>query len=731
MARVATSQPGRARGDARQRVINEAMRPAEATADWLHQISKLTEATGEGVKVIGEGLDGLSLAVARTEEQAATAAALLLREALETPDQTCAFITPDQALARRVSAKLSRWGVEADSSAGAPLARFPTGVLMALVARATVEPVSPKLLLGILKHPFVKLGFDEAEFARRRATLERQALRGPRPRDWPALHRRLAKPERDREEHPEAAARRLAAGELAQMLQAALAIAAEPFANDATATAPEATRALTQSVEALCTSLEGSTGSLWSGAAGESAATLLAGLIDDGDALPPMTAAGFEALLGKLLEGETVRTGGASHPRLRILGAIEARLVRADRVVLAGLEEGVWPQATPIDPFLSRPMRKALGLPPPERRIGLSAHDFAQAACAPNVVLLHTKRRGGQPTVPSRWLWRLHTLAEGAGVTIPERAGVAAWARALDAPASERPTYAPRPAPTPPVELRPRELSVTRIERWLRDPYAIYAQYVLRLRALERPDASAEARARGVAVHRALERLTLLHPHVLPEESESIVEGLLITSLEEEGFHGAALARERATAPHAARFVVRFERARRHEHLHIHPEQSGRFAFAAPGGEFGVSARADRIEVLGDKGAVLDFKTGRAPTKKEIEAGFAPQLTLTGAILAHGGFTALGPLTPNSLTYVRVTGRRNPGETVERASGDEAATLSAEALDRLQNHVARYDQVSTGYLSWAAPQFLKDFGGDYDHLARVWEWAVLGDQEEE
>ena len=182
-----------------------------------------------GVGVIGEGLDGLSLVTARTEEEAATAAALLLREALEIPDQTCALITPDQALARRVSAKLSRWGVEADSSAGAPLARFPTGVLMGLVARASVDPVSPKLLLGILKHSFVKLGFDEDEISRdRRATRSSVGLCAVRgPRDWATLYLRLGPPA-DREETPDRAARREAALELARALNAALDLAARP-----------------------------------------------------------------------------------------------------------------------------------------------------------------------------------------------------------------------------------------------------------------------------------------------------------------------------------------------------------------------------------------------------------------------------------------------------------------------------------------------------------------------
>ena len=662
-----------ARGLSRQRVINEALRPAKATADWRRQIAKLAkEAEQTGVDPIAEGLDGLSVVTARNEEEAATMAALLLREALQTPDETCALVTPDQALARRVSAKLSRWGVEADSSAGAPLAQFPVGVLIALAARAATQPVKPSMLLGLVKHPYVRLGLDVGDLGARAAMLERFALRGAPARSWDAIRKRVLGDE------AESSATRVAAADLAQRLQTALALAATPF-EGGEAEVVDAARALVHAVEALCADADGATGDLWSGGAGEAAAALLASLIDDGAAMPRVDASGFDALVGALIEGETVRTGGASHPRLRILGAIEARLVRADHVVLAGLEEGVWPQAAPIDPFLSRPMRKTLGLPPPERRIGLSAHDFAQAACAPRVVMLHTERRGGQPTVQSRWLWRLQTLAMGGGLTLPGRPELSDWAEALDAPRSPVPQLAPRPRPTPPREVRPRSLYVTRIERWVRDPYAIYAQYILNLRPMERPDEPAEARARGNAIHKALETIAKGWPETLPEIAT--VESLLIECLQAEGFEGGALARARPSVPHAARFIVtEFEQKRRVKRPAILAEQTGALSFAAPGGEFTVKARADRLEIADGCGAVIDFKTGRAPKDKEIKAGFAPQLTLTGAILAHGGFDNAGAATPAGLIYVRVNGRRPPGEVLDVFTGDDAAAVSEQAL---------------------------------------------------
>jgi ATP-dependent helicase/nuclease subunit B len=500
-----------------------------------------------------------------------------------------------------------------------------------------------------------------------------------------------------------------------------------PFAEGA-ASAAEAARTLADALEGLATGPGGGLGDLWSGLAGEAAAGLVTALINDSDGLPPVTAAGFAELMEQLLAREVVRGGGASHPRLRILGAIEARLIQADRLVLAGLEEGVWPQGAPVDPFLSRPMRASLGLPPPERRIGLSAHDFAQGACAPRVVLIHSARRQGAPAVASRWLWRLETLARGAGLALPARDDVLAFARGLDAPANFRP--AARPAPRPPVSARPRRLPVTGIERWVRDPYAVYARYILGLKRLDRPGEPVEALARGTAIHAAFERFAREHPGPLDVGAEAAFQEILMAALRDAGVARARLARERALAINVAPWVIAFERRRR-EGARLIVEQSGAYAFDAPGGRFTVTAKADRIEVRGRTADVLDFKTGAAPTAKQVISGLAPQLTLTAAILRHGGFETIGPAEPGALVYVRVSGGRVPGREEARGEAPDSADLAAAALAGLRRRVQAFDDRATPYVSWAAPQFIGRYGGDYDHLARLWEWGVIGGDGEE
>jgi ATP-dependent helicase/nuclease subunit B len=730
-------EPGDVKGRWRRRIINEALRPAEATADWLNQIEALRrEAAEAGVDPFAEGLAGLSVVTARTEDEAAAVAALLLRETLETPDRTAALITPDAVLARRVSARLARWGVLADSSAGAALAGFPVGVLAALVARNVTDPLDPVGLLAILKHPLTRLGLEaEARDPAVRA-LERFALRGVRPRSRDQIGERLQDAGRARDGQP-AAPERLTeidgARRLFERLDTALALARAPFLAEIAAPAVAA-RALVEALQALAEGLEpGDFGDLWSGAGGEAAVELFSALINESGGLPGVDAEGFADLVEALLAGANVRTGANSHPRLRILGAIEARLIRADRLILAGLEEGVWPAPAPVDPFLSRPMRKAAGLPPPERRIGLSAHDFAQAACAPEVVLLNTERRGDAPAVASRWLWRLRTLALGAGIALPDRPELLDWARALDAPISPAPDNlktAPRPRPKPPAGARPRQLPVTGVERWIRDPYAIYARYILNLRPLDRPDEPVDARARGTAIHAAFERFARDHPGALTADGHAIFSVILMEELVRAGVPAPRLTREQALADNVAPWVMALE-ARRRPGARFLIEQSGLHRIETPGGGFTVTAKADRIELRAARGDILDFKTGAAPSKKQVESGLSPQLTLTAAILHHGGFAEARGIIPRDLVYVRVSGGRVPGREEVRAGDGESLDLALRALEGLRKRAERFEDPETPYIAWAAPQFIDQYGGDYDHLARLWEWHVIGDGDAE
>lgn len=703
------------RGRSRRRVINEALRPAKATADWVDVIAALRrEGLGAGVDPIAEGLEGLSTLAARSEEDAAGAAALLLREALETPGKTAALVTPDPALARRVSARLARWGVGVDSSAGVPLSATPVGALLALTAASACDPLDPVRALSILKNPLVKLAREGPALDRARTELERDGLRGPRAPNLDVLTGKV---------------KDAGGAALARDLIGALQAWAGAF-DGGPIPAETAAFALTETLETLCATTAGGSGALWGGAAGEAAAGLISALMEEASGLPDCGPEDFTEVMERLLASSVVRTGGLAHPRLRILGAIEARLVRADRLVLAGLEEGVWPRPPPTDPFLSRPMRASLGLPPPERRTGLSAHDFAQAACAPEVTLIHIERRDGQPTVKSRWLWRLETLAKGAGLSLPRNEEAARWAEQLDAALADPPrslSPARPPEPRPPVSARPRSLSVTRVEVLVRDPYQIYAERILKLQPLPRPDEAVEVKSRGTAIHNAFEELSKAWPTLKAGEAEPRFAELYIEGLRAEGATDASLARETTLAARAADWVVDYERRRRGPGVEVVVEQKG--TLVLPDVNFTVTAKADRLEVTDAGVHIVDFKTGSAPSKRQVQTGFSPQLTLTAAIVAGGGFDGVGARAPGELLYVRITGREPAGEEVPRAAPEESAGMAAEALAGLKVLVARYDRQDEPYRSRIAPQFVVTYASDYDHLARVAEWST-GDEDE-
>jgi len=272
-------------------------------------------------------------------------------------------------------------------------------------------------------------------------------------------------------------------------------------------------------------------------------------------------------------------------------------------------------------------------------------------------------------------------------------------------------------------------MAVTQVELWIRDPYAVYARRILDLKPLQRPDEPIEARARGSAIHDAFETFFDRYGPTLPDQAEAKFEDCLVEALTEAGMPLARMTRERALARNVAPWVIAFERRRR-DGARLVVEQTGELTFAALAGAFTVTAKADRIEVRNHRADVLDFKTGNPPSTKQVLAGLSPQLTLTAAILAGGGFTDVGPALPRQLVYVKVSGARPPGKEFVIIDDKDAKQETDKALERLKDKVAQYDHPDTGYSSWAMPQFIGKFFGDYDHLARLWEWHVIGGSDE-
>ena len=694
---------------ARAKVLSWALRPASATADWAAAGASLS---GDEVAM---GLADLRRIDCAGPGEEASVVALLLRQALEDPATTAALVTPDRGLARRVAAELGRWDIEVDDSAGQPLADTPPGSLLRLSAEMIDGKLGPIGLLAALKHPLAAGGLKPAEFRRRVRALELAVLHGPRP--GPGFEGLDAALRADHRAQPLRSWLR----DLARM--------AAPFEKALTARRPRLGRLVTAHLrfaEALAAS-DAAPGAerLWAQEAGEAAARFMAELADSAGADLAFGGARYPALLSTLMAGQVVRPRQPRHPRLAILGPLEARLQGHDLVILGGLNEGSWPAQVDPGPWMSRPMRRDFGLPAPERRIGLAAHDFAQLCSTRRVVLTRARRAEGAPTVPSRWLLRLDALLQALGhpgELARSADQVRSWAAGLDRAAQVQPVAAP--APRPPLAVRPRSLSVTQIETWMRDPYALYARHVLGLKRLDPIDADPGAAERGTLIHEALEAYVKDHPEAPPADA------LAALLAEGERRFGWVRARPGLWAfwwprfERIARWFVEADGAARAEGRRPLPELKGGLELSAPGGPFRLTAKADRIDRLADgRLAILDYKTGQPPKREEVELGFAPQLPLEAAIALAGGFAGLAGAEVAELVYWRLSGGTPPGEIVPIKA--EPSELAAEARDGLAELVARFDQEETPYRSLPRPAWAPRYS-DYEHLARVKEWSAGG-----
>ncbi|MBN9530644.1 MAG: double-strand break repair protein AddB [Alphaproteobacteria bacterium] len=704
---------GEAGESPRARLLNEALAPASETHRWR-----------ELAPVPAAALAGLSRLEAAGPREEATAIALMLREALETAGQTAALITPDRALARRVAAELRRWDVTIDDSAGRPLAHSPPGLFLRLLIEACAEDLAPVPLLALLKHPLTAAGLDRAACRRLARRLERKVLRGPRPA--PGIHGlRVAVARLGDEAELPAFVDRLEAA-LKPLLDL-MALAAPPL------------KQLVEATTAAAEALAGEAGEkgearLWAGDAGEALSGFLQELGEAADVLPELPGLSWPPLLTELLSRQMVRPRQGAHPRLAIYGLLEARLQQADLLILGGLNEGTWPPEAEVDPWLSRPMRARFGLPPLERRVGLTAHDFVQAAAAGRVVLSRAIKVGGTPTVPSRWLARLETrLADAARWKATLLAEPPAWVEALDRPAAV--AASPPPRPRPPLAARPRELSVTRIETLRRDPYAIFAEYILKLRALRPLDEDAGAAERGTRIHKALDDWARAHPgDALPADALPRLiaagEEALADIVDRPTVRAFWLPRFRRIAA----WFLEFERGRRQHARTLATELKGTVTIAAPAGPFVLKGTADRIDRLADgRLSIVDYKTGRVPSVKEVESFLAPQLPLEAAMARRGAFPGIAPADVAELLYVRMTGGDPPGEAlpVQRTREPiDVTALAEEAFARCEALIAEYDAEATAYLSRPIPELVKAVG-DYDHLARVAEWGGFAGWDED
>ena len=699
---------------ARRQLMREVFRPAALSASWqrLGDASPMIDRTA---------LRGLKVITARDRREEANLIALSLREALETPDQTAAVVTPDRQLAELVIADLRRWDIVIEDSAGKRLSLCPPGRFLSLLCDAVDADFAPLRLLSLLKHPYCGGGMNPIQFRHYVDQIELAALRGPRPANGLT-----------------GLAAALDNANLRDFLETHVMANLAPLISCWTAPNPtlaSLSEGLAEAGERLCATVMDSTGTtadrgvgamaLWKGPDGMAASDLFRSLATDGRD-SAIEARDMPQILRQLLEGETVHPFGTPHPRLAILGAVEARMhpaqvVGAHRLILAGFNEGNWPPRPDIDPWMNSAMRAAVGLPPKNWRSGLSAHDVYMATCSKDIIITRADKEAGTPTTKSRWLQRMEVVLTALGLRDDVNDGAQEKAWLAKSEPKTIPQAATRPAPCPPLASRPRQFSATEIDIWITDPYAIYAKKILRLKPLDDIDRPADAALRGILFHDALADFSKANPtgELGPDALQELLafgKAQFASRIDQPSIRYFWWTRFQAMAA----WFIENENRRRAGLRAVYAEINGLVYLQADRGPIKLTARADRLEHdLHGGWVIVDYKTGNVPTGTLIRKGVRNQLAVEGLIAVEGGFDGLpaGPI--KALEYWHLSGKKSaPGEI--KTPFDEMFDAD-EIRYRLESLATDFDQAGTAYPSEPDPSTVPHFK-PYQHLSRSREW---------
>ncbi len=683
---------------ARGELISQVMRPASTSQKWMAE--DLTEMAINGVTRIDA--DNL--------QQEAHIIALIMRQHLEIPEKTITLITPDRNLAKRVKMDLTRWNIDVDDSAGTPLSKTRLGYFLTLTSQLMSREHSMITLLEILKHPLCHFEDQKDKYQTLVSDLEVFALRGPKIENYEEIKTKINLIENEKKR-----------SDLIQFIEKIENIYSQAW-QSTKVSLDEWVKQHIEILEKLSLA-----DSLWVEEEGKIAAHLLSNILGHKQWHSKITAEDYIDTLETLMNQETVRAKFQKHPRLKILSPIEGQLQSADIIILAGLNEGIWPVSASHDPWMSRPMRKRFGLPDLERQIGLSAHNFCQHLANDHVILTRSKMNEGAETVPSRWLLRLETVLKKAHLSLPdsENSFYKTLIKSLDETSKIQPY--PQPRPTPPVSIRPRQLSVTEIETWLRDPYSIYAKHILKLKKIPDIEESQETRDWGIYVHKVLELYTRLENKTHKSERLKTLKEIADKLLHEEKISSVQKKQWALKFQNIAQWYIEFEN-KNNILVEKLSEQKGSIKI----NDFTLTARADRIDIYPDKTVgLVDYKTGTVPHIKNIKLGYFPQLPLMGLIVQNNGFKNLDKESYkiNQLSYYKLTGKEGNAGEITNLSGDrdELDSLIHDTQERLRQLIHAFDQLDTPY--WSIPNFNHaPRYNDYEHLSRVQEWSSGNDE---
>ncbi len=707
-----------ATASSRSWLIGQALRPAAVAERWHEELR------GQQEKITAS-LTGVECIEARDRQHEAEIIALALRHHAANSKSKAAIVTPDRDLATRVKMALGRWNLTIDDSAGEPLVHGGRASLVVLLLQAIEDRFSATALFALLYNPACHFGLEHIAQLKRVRALELVAYRGlPEAESLQGLSQRVIAQQKlmHDQHHVHPLVKNLSESDWKDAIGFAAQIEATllPLTIDRE-------RSLHDHIETLLITLEGLSPS-------EELVTpsdqllldILTDLKEQSQWHPVLTLSKTQHSIINALGQEALRPPFNPDSQLAIYGLAEARLVDAEFLVLGGLTEGSWPERPESGPWLNRPMRDVLKLQQPERDIGVTAHDFAQGFCHAKVMLTWCKRLNGAPSIPSRWVLRLQAVVNASGLK-SEDVFAHDWAALvdhLDKPECFSPLRPPRAKP--PVSVRPTTFSVTRIETLIRDSYSVYAQKILNLQPLEPVGKDINAGLRGTLIHQALQGWITALQHVPPTEHLHL---LLVKGREVFEPYFDLPEVNRFWWPRFQRMAQQFigeDAQLRGNLLGSHTEVSGFLNFAIGSVQHTLTARADRIDIL-QNGAIriIDYKSGAVPSIKQVQTGFAPQLTLEALLATYGTFKGIHSNKLEDVMFIQVGGGSKGVETRSLAQQTDLQLEIAKAKQGLEKLLTEFQNPNAVYVPRHNMQN-EEARSDYDLLSRRLEWQLEG-----
>ncbi len=693
--------------NAKEHFLTEVMRPANISDNWYSYQNKSINSVLEGWRYIE----------CDHEDEEAECVSFIAREALEDPSKTIAIVTPDRTLARRVAAKMTRWDIDLDDSAGVPLVYTPIGIWLLAIIDLFENDFSYVKILTVLRHVLCRFSYEKEVALLDKYYFRSNKIDKHNPENWLQFLK-------DQEHEVEWLEVFISHADSLRGLYKQKKVSYKKIIEEHLIFAQK-----------IGYFDDNDNSLIWQHDDGEAAAYFFHDLfesldfIEKQDDVFEISPVSYGAVLKHMMQNTMVRPKHGTHPRVHILGLMEARLINADRVILCGLNEGVWPPEPKADPFLSRHMRVKAGLPSPDKIIGMSAHDFIQKLCMNDVIMTRSRKVGGSPALPSRWLVRMEAILKQQKIEMPYDTYYLSLVRSFSMHDENKKIT--RPSPCPPVDKRPKKLSVSSIKKWMSDPYGLYAEKILRFKKLDPLQKRSSYAEKGQYIHKCLEEFLSLYPRQLDDHALDHLLEIGERYLEEYCPEVSQRSFWWNRFKSIASFFIAQETRYRKQYLPLFTEREGtlrithKIAHLPEKGEFIVRAIADRIDQNQQTKslAIIDYKSGTSPTKTDMQNGVAPQLPIEALIAQSGGYGDIAKEPVETLQHWVLKGENSDIDCFpsSRMKDFEMQDFLDETLDNLTHLIELFTDEQTPYLALPNENLTLTYN-DYEHLERVSEW---------